>query len=301
MGDINTFLDEKRALVDDSLKTHLPSENSYPTTIHKSMHYSVFAGGKRLRPILTLTVGDFFSGSQKLILPFAAAIEMIHTYSLIHDDLPALDNDDMRRGKPTNHVVFGEDMAILTGDALLNRSFEVMAETSVKADSEEERSRCLLAIKEIANAAGTSGMIGGQVIDLEMEHSQKASLDTVSYIHQHKTGALFTASARVGAVLSGAGNSHCGNITEYANKLGFAFQVVDDILDVQGDQEEMGKTTGKDAVQGKATYPGFTGVENAKSYASKLHEEALAALSGYSNDSAYYLREIANKLLKRVS
>ncbi len=295
--DINDYLKQKQNVIEQSLIDFLPDPDVYPETIHKAMHYSIFAGGKRLRPILTLATGELFGVQEKKLLPFASALEMIHTYSLIHDDLPALDNDDMRRGKPTNHVIFGEDMAILAGDALLNYAFELMAQAALELETPQTG---LKAILEIATASGVSGMIGGQVVDLEMEKQKSANLEAVTYIHKHKTGALIKACVKVGGIIADASDQDMERLTKYASHLGFAFQVVDDILDVKGDPQKLGKTVGKDLESGKATYPKFVGLEASEQYAQKLLHEALDMLSPY-GEAAEPLRGIAKKLVDRES
>ncbi|ACB85271.1 polyprenyl synthetase family protein [Natranaerobius thermophilus] len=293
---LDVFMKNNKNLVDQKLQEYLPNKSEYPTAIHEAMHYSVFAGGKRLRPLLTLAAGDLFGANKKTILPFACAIELIHTYSLIHDDLPALDNDDLRRGKSTNHVVFGEDIAILAGDALLNYAFELM--TSKGVENFTDARTPLWAISEVAKASGTKGMIGGQVVDIKSEKNADIDLETVSYIHKHKTGALFTASIRIGAILSQASQADLEKLTTYAQKLGLAFQVVDDILDIEGDEQKLGKTVGKDDDNEKATYPKIMGLKESHEYASRLHHEALTAISDY-GEEANILRELANKIVNR--
>ncbi|WP_331445681.1 farnesyl diphosphate synthase [Natranaerobius thermophilus] len=293
---LDVFMKNNKNLVDQKLQEYLPNKSEYPTAIHEAMHYSVFAGGKRLRPLLTLAAGDLFGANKKTILPFACAIELIHTYSLIHDDLPALDNDDLRRGKSTNHVVFGEDIAILAGDALLIYAFELM--TSKGVENFTDARTPLWAISEVAKASGTKGMIGGQVVDIKSEKNADIDLETVSYIHKHKTGALFTASIRIGAILSQASQADLEKLTTYAQKLGLAFQVVDDILDIEGDEQKLGKTVGKDDDNEKATYPKIMGLKESHEYASRLHHEALTAISDY-GEEANILRELANKIVNR--
>ncbi|OWZ84015.1 polyprenyl synthetase family protein [Natranaerobius trueperi] len=293
----DNYLEDKRILIEQSLDEYLPNAETIPNHIHKSMRHSVFAGGKRLRPVLTLITGEFFGTKEDELLPFACAIEMIHTYSLIHDDLPALDNDDKRRGKPTNHVIYGEDIAILAGDALLNYSFELMLESSLNYKYPYIG---LKAAREISKASGTSGMIGGQVVDLEMEKNRNANIENVSFIHENKTGALFNASVRAGAIIGEASSNDLNNITNYAQKLGLAFQVVDDILDIKGDEQKLGKSLGKDEESDKATYPKLIGLKESEQYAQKLYNEAINSISTY-GEKAEPLRKIANKLVNRES
>ncbi len=254
----------------------VPSEDTPPEVIHRAMRYSLFAGGKRLRPLLTIATGEMFDVPEEWLLPTACAIEMIHTYSLIHDDLPALDNDDWRRGRPTCHKVFGEAIALLAGDALLTLAFQTLAEIPILP---EHRPRQLQVITEIARAAGTrEGMIGGQVLDLLAE-GKPFDETTLLAIHRRKTGALITASVRVGGVLAGVGEEVMRALTHYGECLGLAFQIIDDVLDVTGTVEEIGKTPGKDAAAQKATYPRLYGPEASRRKAEALIREAQQAIA----------------------
>jgi geranylgeranyl diphosphate synthase type II len=287
------FLEEQRLFVDNELKRILPEGGEYPSSIHQAMRHSVFAGGKRLRPILCLEGGRLFHGDEKSLLRLGCALEMIHTYSLIHDDLPALDNDDLRRGKPTCHKVFGEATAILAGDALLTLAFEVMSEP---AESSERRLRV---IHELAHAIGTNnGMVGGQVADLETA-GRAASTATLDYIHSAKTGAFLRAAVRIGAMDAGASTSDLDRLGAYGEKVGLAFQIADDLLDVTSTREQLGKSVGKDDQQRKATYPAIHGIEESRRIAERLVREASEALEPY-GDHARRLREIAHFLIERT-
>ena len=291
--DIKDYLEERIKIVDQALDRFLPSEEKYPQVIYKSMRYSIFAGGKRLRPILVLAGADLFNKDLKGHLPAACALEMIHTYSLIHDDLPAMDDDDYRRGKLTNHKVFGEDIAILAGDALLTLAFEIL--------SREENIRDpLLSIKvigELSAAAGIAGMIGGQVVDLESE-GKGVDRNTLSYIHTHKTGALIRASVRTGGILSRAEDWELKALTQYAEDLGLAFQIVDDILDIEGEEEKMGKRRGMDSVQQKVTYPSLYGLSAAREMVQELYNESLRSIEILGN-RGNLLKQIAKFLVSR--
>jgi geranylgeranyl diphosphate synthase type II len=290
---IQRYLEEQRALVDAELERVIPAGHAFPPSIHRAMRHSVFAGGKRLRPILCLETGRMLGADEQSLLRPAAALELIHTYSLIHDDLPALDNDDLRRGKPTCHKVFGEATAILAGDALLTLAFEVLASPGPPAAESKLR-----VIQEISHAVGTlKGMIGGQVIDLEAEN-QSVTAETLEYIHTAKTGALMRASVRCGALCAGAGPDDLARVTVYAEKVGLAFQIIDDVLDVLGTPEELGKTAGKDGQQHKATYPALHGLDQSRQMACALLAEADATLAAYGN-RARRLREIAQYLKAR--
>jgi geranylgeranyl diphosphate synthase type II len=273
--DVQGYMKERAAAVDAALERFLPLEAEAPETLHKAMRYSVFAGGKRLRPVLVIAGAEAVGGAADDVMPTACAMELIHTYSLVHDDLPAMDNDDFRRGVPTNHKVFGEAMAILAGDALLTLAFRLVAENSAgRGDS-----RALPeALADIAEAAGHGGMVGGQVADLEAE-GKRVSAETLDYIHAHKTGALIRTSLRVGARLCGAGETQLAALSTAGGNLGLAFQIVDDILDVTSSSAELGKTAGKDQAQQKATFPAVHGLDASRRRAKTLIEEAEAALA----------------------
>ena len=260
------YIKKKREIVNQALDRFLPDENKEPESLHQAMRYSVFAGGKRLRPILAMASFEAVGGRGRGILPVACALEMIHTYSLIHDDLPCMDDDDLRRGKPTLHKVYGEGVAVLAGDALHALAFELLLQ-----------SKNLQVVLEVAKAIGTEGMIGGQVKDLEAE-GKKVSLKQVEYIHTHKTGKLLRASIRAGAILGGANKGVLSVLSDYGEKFGLAFQIVDDILDVVGKEEIIGKKKGSDKANSKATYPEVIGLEKSKALAQNLLQEAKAKL-----------------------
>jgi geranylgeranyl diphosphate synthase type II len=292
-AEIVPYLEEQRLLVDAELEELLPGAAEYPASIHQAMRHSVFAGGKRLRPILCLEGGRLFSGDERSLLRLGSALELIHTYSLIHDDLPALDNDDLRRGKPTCHKVFGEATAILAGDALLTLALEIV---SVRCGPPDRRMRV---IHELTHAIGTrGGMVGGQVIDLETA-GQAATASTVDYIHSAKTGAFLRAAVRIGALDAGVSEEDLTRVSAYGGKIGLAFQIADDILDVIGSEAELGKTVGKDHEQRKATYPAVHGLEESRRIAARLVEEACDALAPY-GARALRLQQIARFLIERT-
>lgn len=255
------------------------------------MRYSVFAGGKRIRPILVTASAEVFGKTAEDVINIACAIELIHTYSLIHDDLPAIDNDDLRRGMPTNHKVFGEAIAILAGDALLTKAFQIMSMGRGGATPP------LQAIHEIAKAAGSTGMVGGQVVDIESE-GKEVLFPILEYIHIHKTGELILASCRAGAIMANAENKGLEAITKYGEAIGLAFQIADDILDVEGNKEEAGKNIGGDAKKGKATYPSVLGVDESRKRAKELVDIAIASLKDF-DEKAEPLRAIARYIVER--
>jgi geranylgeranyl diphosphate synthase type II len=281
--------------VEEELERVVPPESQFPPAIHQAIRYSVFAGGKRLRPVLVLTSAETVGGEKRRALPFAAAVELIHTYTLIHDDLPALDNDDFRRGKPTNHRKFGEANAVLAGDALLTLAFEVMSDSS-RGEGIPDGTR-LRAIHEISRAIGTAGTIGGQVLDLELQ-GKEADLASLEYIHTHKTGYLILACVRVGGILGGADEDQLRRLSEYGKNVGLAFQIVDDILDVEGDRDQLGKEVGSDARQRKITYPSVLGMKESKALAQRLTDVALSAAEGF-GPAGNPLKEIAEYVLAR--
>ena len=286
------FFEEDRIAVDAALDRLLPTETEQPPSIHRAMRYSVFAGGKRVRPILCLEAARIFSPDVSAAMYPACAIEMIHTYSLIHDDLPALDNDDLRRGKPTCHKKFGEANAILAGDALLTLAFETIGATPVAA------TRCVAMLKEVAAAAGTiNGMVGGQVADLEAEGKQ-ISPEMLEYIHKSKTAALIRASVTAGALCASAGDEDVARLRSFGAAIGWAFQVTDDILDVEESSAALGKTAGKDVAQQKATYPAIHGLQRSHEIAQELASKAVAELKPY-GEKAARLRQIAEYLVIR--
>ena len=274
-GELDRYLAERRALVDEALERELPPADAYPPLIHEAMRYSVFAGGKRLRPILVIGAAEAVGGQAADVLPTACAFELIHTYSLIHDDLPAMDDDDYRRGRPTSHKVFGEAVAILAGDALLTRAFGLVAANFARGKVPADA--CPRVVAEIADAAGTAGMIGGQVVDIQSE-GRAGSGEVLDYIHTHKTGALIRAAVRVGALLAGACDRDLAALTAYGDRLGLAFQIVDDVLDVEGSLETLGKTAGSDRRKQKVTYPDVHGLPASKAQATALGREARMAI-----------------------
>ena len=271
--DLGSYLKQRADAVDVALDRFLPAETLRPETLHKAMRYSVFAGGKRLRPVLVIAGAEAVGGDAAQVMPAACAMELIHTYSLVHDDLPAMDNDDFRRGVPTNHKVFGEAMAILAGDALLTLAFRLVADNAATAGPGALRE----ALIDIADAAGHRGMVAGQVADLEAE-GRTVGADVVDYIHAHKTGALIRTSLRVGALLCGADAAQVRALSVAGADLGLAFQIVDDILDVVSSTETLGKTAGKDQAQQKATYPAIHGIEASRARAAFLIRDAEEAL-----------------------
>jgi geranylgeranyl diphosphate synthase type II len=289
------YLEEQRALVEKELERLLPRADEYPSSIHQAMRYSVFAGGKRLRPILCLESGSLFGGDGKNLVRVASALEMIHTYSLVHDDLPPLDNDDLRRGKPACHRAFGEATAILAGDALLTLAFSVLASPGPPSEACKLR-----VIHELADAIGThGGMVAGQVADLEAT-ARTIDAATLEFIHSSKTGAFFRAAVRCGALYTDATEADINRVTVFGEKIGLAFQIVDDLLDVLGSREKLGKTVHKDGHQNKATYPALHGIEESQRIASRLVEGACAALEPYGT-RAETLRAIAHFLIVRTS
>jgi len=293
--DIALYIAESKKLVDACLERLLPSESGEPSTIHKAMRYSIFAGGKRVRPILVLASGESLSGNREVLLHLGAAIEMMHTYSLIHDDLPALDNDDLRRGVPTCHTVFGEAMAILAGDALMTRCYQVLTDLPEVTAVTKVR-----IIREVAMATGTvRGMIAGQVVDLESE-GKPISPATLEYIHDSKTGALLTASIRCGALASGAKEEELRALTGFGTDIGRAFQIVDDILDVTSSSEILGKTAGKDEKVKKATYPALYGLNASREKAEQLFTSAIESIRHFGKE-ADALRNIAQFVLSRTA
>jgi geranylgeranyl diphosphate synthase type II len=288
------FFESDRAGIEEALDRLLPKVEAHPASIHKAMRYSIFAGGKRIRPILCLEAAAMFSENPVAAVSTGCALEFIHTYSLIHDDLPALDNDDFRRGKPTCHKVFGEAIAILAGDALLTLAFQTLAFVPV------EPQRRLNILATIAQAAGTDrGMIGGQVADLEAE-KKAPDVGTLEYIHQSKTAALIRASIAAGGIAGGATNEDVERLRRFGENIGWAFQVVDDILDVEESSAVLGKTAGKDQAQQKATYPALYGILQSRDIAADLAAKALHELECY-GERASRLRELAQFLVARRS
>ncbi len=295
--DINAYLEEKRVLIDAWLEKAVPSEKSPPSAIHQAMRYSLMARSKRIRPILTLATTESLGGKVEKALPFACALELIHTYSLIHDDLPAMDNDDFRRGRPSNHKAFGEAMAILSGDALLTSAFYLM---SIPYPFESSVSPWLVLeiITEIARAAGTEGMIGGQVMDIQLE-GQVATLSQVEAMHHGKTGAMIQAAVRVGGLVADVSEKQMESLTLFGRHIGLAFQIVDDILNVEGKPEVLGKSVGSDQSAEKATFPSVLGLEESKAYAQSHYELAVQALETF-GDRAHTLLVLAKFIVCRA-
>jgi len=289
------FFEQKARVVEQWLDRLLPISREVPATIHEAMRYSVFAGGKRLRPILCIAAGEVYGATEQEILPAACALEMIHTYSLIHDDLPAMDDDTLRRGRPTCHVVYGEAIAILAGDALLTRAFSTLAE-----NGPSDHATRLRVIREMGNAAGTvRALIGGQVLDLESQGKQVTESE-LEEIHRSKTGALITCAVRLGAIIGGATDDDLALLTSYGEKAGLAFQVADDILDQTAPRHVLGKTPGKDSASDKATYVKLLGLEVARKKADALARDAVesARLTGRNVE---VLETIARRFVERTS
>ncbi len=288
--------------IEEELVRRLPAVDARSGILEEAMRYSLEAGGKRLRPVLILAVCEIAGGSAADAMPFACSMEYIHTYSLIHDDHPSMDNDDLRRGKPTNHKVYGDDIAILAGDGLLNSAFEIMLGEILRAGNDPaRRERCIRAAAEIAEAAGVRGMIAGQASDCRPELVQGSGEDRLLYIHRNKTGAIIRASVRAGAILGGAGEAELEAFTTYAENVGLTFQIVDDILDVIGSIRELGKNTGMDAERGKLTYPAVYGLEYSYDRAREVTEQAVQALEEVQGSNTDFLKELAQNLLKRIS
>ncbi len=295
--EIKTYLKKKKDLVDKTLQKLMPNGKAFPPAVHEAMRYSVFAGGKRIRPILALASAEALGAKTADLLPVAASLELIHTYSLIHDDLPAMDDDDFRRGRPTCHKVHGEAVAILAGDGLLNMAFEVLSDPRrLKA---VPANRLITIMKEIATASGVFGMVGGQVVDIQSE-GKEIDFPTLEYIHTHKTGALIRSSVRVGALYAKAGKRRFTALTRYGELAGLAFQIADDILDITGKQEETGKDVGSDLKKGKKTFPSFYGLEESRRRAVEVVDKALESLKDFDR-KADPLRELAKYIINRVS
>jgi geranylgeranyl diphosphate synthase type II len=292
--DLITYLAERRQLVEAAIDQALPLQ--YPETLYESMRYSLLAGGKRLRPILCLATCELAGGDLDLAMPTACALEMIHTMSLIHDDLPSMDNDDYRRGKLTNHKVYGEDVAILAGDALLTYAFELVAEKTQGADPQ----RILKVIAAMGRAVGGEGLVGGQIVDLASEGNPDVTLETLTFIHNHKTAALLEVSVTSGALLAGASDDDVAKLRSYAQRIGLAFQIVDDILDITSTSETLGKSVGKDVNAQKATYPSFWGLDESRQQATQLIEAAKADLNGF-GELRQPLLAIADYIITRTN
>ncbi len=290
--DLNSYLKQQKALVEQALNRSI--KIARPEKIYEAMRYSLLAGGKRLRPILCLATCDLTGGTEEMAIATACALEMIHTMSLIHDDLPAMDNDDYRRGKLTNHKVYGEDIAILAGDGLLAYAFEYVA-TQTKNVAPEN---ILRVVACLGRTVGAAGLVGGQVLDLESEGKSDITAETLSFIHTHKTGALLEASVISGAILANASEEDIKRLSQYAKNIGLAFQIIDDILDITATDEQLGKTAGKDLEAQKATYPSLWGLEKSRIKAQELVDNAIAQLSVY-DAKAKPLRAVANYIVTR--
>jgi geranylgeranyl diphosphate synthase, type II len=290
---LKSYLVTRQKLIDRALDGYLPKAKTRPVTLHKAMRYSLFAGGKRLRPILCLAAAEACHGNVNDALPLACALECIHTYSLVHDDLPSMDNDDFRRGRPTCHKVFGDGIAVLAGDALLTIAFEIVSKT--KRSSRYDVS---ILLREIAVAAGSLKLIAGQVADLEAE-GKNVNRQQLQFIHENKTAAILKTSVRLGAMSANANSRKLSSITTFGQRLGLAFQIIDDILDVTQTSEILGKSAGKDVAAKKATYPAVIGLEKSRAEAQRLTRQAHNALSVFSSTDAEPLRALANYLLER--
>jgi len=292
--DLGEYLAQGRAAVEAALERFLPEAGTPPARLHEAMRYSVFSGGKRLRPILALAAFEATGGSGDVVLAPACATELIHAYSLIHDDLPAMDDDDLRRGRPTCHRAFDEPVAVLAGDALLTLAFEIVAgERSLPAETR------LAIIEELARANGCAGMVGGQAADVASE-GLAATVESVEFIHVRKTAEPLRAAAVVGGLAAGAGEGELEALSSYGRSVGLAFQIADDVLDVTGSEDEVGKAVGKDLAAGKLTYPGAVGLPGARARARELAGEAVTALDGF-GDEAWALRAIARFVVERRS
>jgi len=292
---IEQYLDEKKSLIEKALQKFMPHASGLAGNVIESMNYSLFAGGKRLRPILCIAGAEAVGGSADDVLAVACALELIHTYSLIHDDLPVMDNDDYRRGKPTNHKVFGEAVALLAGDGLLALSFNLMARLGLERNI--EKAVLLQTMDLISTAAGYKGMVGGQTVDISYE-GKDSDPAVVEYIHRHKTGALIAAAVTSGAILAGGSEEEARSLNRYGQQIGLAFQIADDILNIEGDSDILGKGIGSDKKRGKMTYPAVFGITESKRIQEELIDHAIEALKGF-DDKADPLRDIARYIIKR--
>ena len=293
--DISRYLEQKRQDVDRFLDQVMPTGKREPTSLHEAMRYSVFAGGKRVRPILAIATAEAIGNPPHAVPAIASSLELIHTYSLIHDDLPAMDNDDYRRGKPTNHKVFGEAMAILAGDALLTLAFELCSRADLMEGLEPQRQ--VQVIFELAAGSGHLGMVGGQVLDIQAEHKD-IDLAALQTIHAHKTGMLIRAAVRMGAIAASASTDQLQHLTGFAEDIGLAFQIADDVLNVTGTREQLGKNAMTDAQRGKKTYPTFYGVDGARTLADQCIQRAIGRLSRF-DGKADPLRALATYITER--
>ena len=293
--DVAAYLAEKRLLVDRVLEAYLPPESARPEVLSRAVRYSLFAGGKRIRPILALAATEAVGAKSERALPIAAAIECVHTYSLIHDDLPALDNDDFRRGRATCHKAFGEAIAILAGDALLTHAFTLAADSNLSPDVPADVRIAVIAL--LGAASGAAGMVGGQAADILLQGKRVGSED-LAYIHTHKTGALICASVKIGALIGSASRDALQRLSTYGERIGLAFQIADDILDVEGSRESLGKSPGKDRESHKITFPSVVGMDRSKATARECMEEALDALAPLGS-AAEALRAIGRFIVTR--
>ncbi len=293
--DLKAYLNEKRAIVDDALEAYLPDSDGLAEDVVKAMRYSLFAGGKRLRPILCMAGAGAVGGEERETLPIACALEMIHTYSLIHDDLPMMDDDDTRRGKPTNHRIFGEAVALLAGDGLLTEAFHLMTNKGLNGGVNPRALLRVIAL--VAEAAGHRGMVGGQTADIQSEGKEVDS-SVLEFIHTHKTARLIAASVSSGTILCGANGAQERAMRTYGHNIGLAFQIADDILNIEGDATAMGKAVGSDAEKGKITYPSLIGLSQAKEIGKGMVEEAIRALAAFDH-RADPLRHIARYIIER--
>jgi geranylgeranyl diphosphate synthase type II len=290
--DLDRWIGQRRSLAEGALDAALPAETAWPATIHRAVRYSLFAGGKRIRPLLVLAAAEAAGGEAADALPLACAVEMIHTYSLIHDDLPAMDNDDFRRGKPTNHKVYGEGIAILAGDGLLTQAFEILAQARGWPRYPHKA-----LVRELAHAAGTLQLIAGQVADMEAE-GKSISASDLKYIHERKTSALLCCSTRLGGMSANCTAAQLRALTDFGYNVGLAFQIIDDILDITQTSEQLGKTAGKDTAARKATYPSIVGLEKSRKIATELTRRAFAALKLFRGKAAA-LEALGTYLLQR--
>jgi geranylgeranyl diphosphate synthase type II len=294
---IENYLEKRKILVEKALEKFMPKPSDLAGHVIRAMNYTLFAGGKRIRPVLCIAGAEAVGGSADVVLPVACALELIHSYSLIHDDLPALDNDDFRRGKPTNHKVFGEAVALLAGDGLLTLAFNLMARYGLEKRVEKEP--LLRVIDLIASAAGYKGMVGGQVADISYE-GKDPDPTVVEYIHTHKTGALISASVTAGAILAGGNEEEIQSINRYGQHIGLAFQIADDILNIEGNRNVMGKGIGGDKEREKTTYPSVFGITKSKDIQNELVDRAIEALNRF-DKRAEPLRDLARYIIRRRS